>query len=204
MTNYHELTILGWIKWNSEPSLVFWPLCSSYWCFIAFCVSSACPPPTALSWPYITLLWTDGTATYRLRGDIFPNWPSSAPHHRSNSRDSPRQTMVIAFLSRALASLSWGHGGERQMIMPPGLSALPRGCCQCPFAPQIDSQRESGSCRPGALYYPLLWGPPYKLVPFSLNSWGQQQQLCCWFQTTVGRSMSKLIRFQIPPWMEKS
>lgn len=48
------------------------------------------------------------------------------------------------------------------MSMPPGLSAVPRGCCQCPFAPQIDSQGESGSCRPEILYQydPLLWGLP--------------------------------------------
>lgn len=30
------------------------------------------------------------------------------------------------------------------MPMPPGLSALPRGCFQLPFIPQIDSRRKVG------------------------------------------------------------
>ena len=76
------------------------------------------------------------------------------------------------------------------MSMPPGPSALPRGCCPCPFAPQIDSQGKVGraglrSC----INTTLFCGDYHKLVPFSLSSRGQQQQLCFWFQTTVGPSM---------------
>lgn len=56
----------------------------------------------------MTLFWQNGQLLMVSTGTFFPNWPSEDSHHRIDSRDSPEQTTVIAFLSRALAFLSWG------------------------------------------------------------------------------------------------
>ena len=90
----------------------------------------------------MTLFWPDGQLLIDSRGTYFPNWPSLGSHHRFHSRDSPQQTVVIAFLSRALVFFVLrAQGGKWQMTMSAALSALPRGHCQFPFVVQIDSQK---------------------------------------------------------------
>ena len=144
-------------------------------------------------------------ATYRLQGDIFPKLTFIGCSPQEHLWGLPKVAHGNCFSQQSPGFLVLrAQRGEQQMTVPPGLSALPRGCCQCPFVPQIDSQRKSGPCRPDILYYPLLWGPP-QTGTFLLKLLGPtaaKKQVC--FQTTVGRHPFKSIRFQVPLLMEKS
>lgn len=83
---------------------------------------------------------------------------------------------------------------EQQMTMPPGLSALPRGRCQFPFAPQINFRGKVGHAGlrlalPSSVGAVTSWF-------LLLELWGEQQQPCFWLQMTGGGSMYKLILCQ--------
>jgi hypothetical protein len=93
----------------------------------------------------VTLLVPDGQLLINSTGTFSLNWPSSDPHHRFVSRDSPGHITVIAFLSRTLTSLSWGPRdttGRRPCHLDTMLCQ--HACCQFLSALQIISQRESG------------------------------------------------------------
>lgn len=138
----------------------------------------------------MTLFWPDGQLLIASRGTYFPNWPSLDSHHRFDSGDSPQQTAVIAFLSRALVFFCpegpgrWMTDDHASWTQCSAKGSLSTSLCSSNWLP------ESGPCDPDTLYFPLPWGH-HQLVLFFLNCWGQQQQPGLWLLTTVGRSMFK-------------
>lgn len=110
----------------SKPCSVFWSLCPSYRCFLAFFCPQCCLPPCSIM-NLGDLSLARWTAAYGLHRDIFSKLTFTSPSLQVQLSGQPRADDGNCFSQQIPGFLVLrAQEGERQMTVPPGLRALPR------------------------------------------------------------------------------